>query len=148
MSRVLPAIVLLLPLASCAATPDSVLRDEISATWDRHMEAAVHKDLDAVLEIYADDIVYAAPGQPEVHGIDAVRAMERNTIEMVDLISAEHTTHDLRVWGDVAYETGTVVGPIRPHGQEAAVETWHFMAMWRRGADGVWEVRYLVGLPE
>ncbi len=34
-------------------------------------------------------------------------------MEAVDVIDAAHTTKDLRLYDGVAYELGTVVGPVR-----------------------------------
>jgi hypothetical protein len=48
----------------------------------------------------------------------------------------------------VAYELGTVVGPIRMLGEEPLVVTFHFMAQWVRAADGRWRMRSFVGTPE
>ena len=55
---------------------ESALAATIDDSWRRHIEAAKQKDLEAVLEIYAADIVYVVPSQADVRGIAAVRAME------------------------------------------------------------------------
>ena len=48
----------------------------------------------------------------------------------------------------IAYEIGTVIGPIRVQGKDAETVTFHFMAMWRRQADGSWRILSFVGQPD
>ncbi len=131
-----------------ARLPSSAVRETISSAWRDHIDAAIRKDLEAVLDIYADDIVYAVEGAPEVRGREAIAAMEARTLTEVDVVAAEHTIASLRVFGDVAYELGTVIGPVRPKAGEARTVTFHFMAMWRRQADGAWRIAHMTGRPE
>ena len=65
-----------------------------------------------------------------------------------NVLEAVHTTHSLRVFGDLAYELGTVVGPVQPEGKPAQTVTFHFMATWRRQTDGTWRIKFMVGAPE
>jgi ketosteroid isomerase-like protein len=61
------------------------------------------------------------------------------------LFDATHTTHAIHHAADVAYELGTIAGPVRPTDDTARVVTFRFMAQWRRSSDGSWRVAYLVG---
>jgi len=74
-----------------------------------------------------------------------VAMMEARTLAEIDVVSAEHTTDALRTYGDVAYELGTVIGPIRSKEGELRTVTFRFMAMWRRQVDGAWRIAHLVG---
>ena len=135
-------------LGSCAFAPaGSDAATAIASMWREHIDAAKRKDTAAVLEIYAEDVVYVVGGQ-EQRGRAAMAVSEAEALRGADLIAAEHTTRGLHVIGDVAYEVGSVVGPVRPVGGEAQVVRFHFMATWRRGADGIWRIRHLVGDPE
>jgi ketosteroid isomerase-like protein len=100
------------------------------------------------MRIYAKDIAYVIPAEREVHGLSAIAAMERQGMESADLLHATHTTHDLRVAGDLAYEIGTIEGPLKPAGKPARTVTFHFMALWQQREHGDWRLRYLVGRPE
>jgi len=148
-------------LASCAV--DARVRGEqdaheshvaaaVSRAWAEHIEAARTKDRATVLAIYADDVVYevrssdGTPGAGELRGLGALSAMELASLEQADVeAGVVHTTHALRVFADAAYELGTVAGPVRPRGQGVREVTFHFMALWERGADGSWRIRQLVG---
>ena len=73
--------------------------------------------------------------------------MEARTLADYDVVSAEHAIDALRAFGDGAYELGTVIGPIRPKDGEPQTVTFHFMAMWRRQADGAWRIAHMAGGP-
>lgn len=138
----------LLTLAACASTPvaeNSAVSAAVGRMWKEHIAAAQRKDLDATLAMYADDVVYVIPGAQDVRGRAALEVVEAEALRTADIFDVVHSTHDLHVFGDVAYEVGTVHGPVRPHGQPVRVVTFHFMAQWDRQVDGTWRVRCLVG---
>ncbi len=131
-----------------ALDSSAAAHDAISIAWSDHIDAAIRKDVNAVLEIYADDVIYVVPGMEDVRGRDAIDAMETRSLAEADVLHAEHTIQNLSVFDDIAYELGTVIGPVRPRGRDATTVTFHFMAMWQRQADGGWRIRCFVGLPE
>ncbi len=141
---------LVVVFAACASVRD-MSGLEVSATiarlWREHIDAAKRKDAAAVVTIYADDILYRVPGE-EVRGRAAIAAMEARTLAEADVIDAQHTTTSLRIFGDIAYELGTVVGPIRAGGDPPRTVTFHFMALWKRGADNAWRIQSFVGAPD
>jgi ketosteroid isomerase-like protein len=132
-------------LSSPASTP---AQEAINSAWRTHIDAAVRKDLAEVLEIYADDALYHVTGMPATLGRPALDEMEARSLAGGDVLEARHTTDSLRVFGDVAYELGTISGPIRPHGEPAGIVTFHFMALWRLQADGAWRVAHFAGQPD
>ena len=127
------------------AAADLSVRAAIETTWRAHIAAAVAKDFEGVLAIYAEDMLYVIPGVQEVHGLAGMRRMEAASLAEADVLHATHTIDELAVYGDIAYELGSVVGPVRPKGGEAVVYTFHFMAQWRRGVDGVWRMASMIG---
>ncbi len=134
--------------AGQGAIGNGAIAATLHAHWTAHIAAAVRKDLAATVAIYADDIVYAAPGAPVAEGLEPVTAMEAASLRDGFVVSAEHVTHALRVFGDQAYELGTVIGPVGATGQPPTVITFHFAAVWRRGADGEWRILRFTGQPE
>jgi len=142
----------LLALAACTATghADDVdrVRTAIGEAWRDHLAAVKRKDAFGVGRLYADDIVFIVPPGAEVRGRKAIDDMEAQGLATVEILDVTHTTEGLRVYGDLAYEIGTVVGPVRPHGKPASVVTFHYMARWKRQTDGRWRIQYLVGQPE
>ena len=131
-----------------AESTEADARRAVSAAWRDHIDAAKRKDAKAVVEIYADDVVYVVPGVADVRGRSAIDRMEAETLAANDVLDAVHTIESLEVFGDVAYEIGTVVGPVRAKGEEVQTVTFHFMALWRRQADGAWRIQHIVGEPE
>jgi uncharacterized protein (TIGR02246 family) len=119
----------------------------ISTVWEDHLAAAKRGDVAHIADIYAENAVYVVPGGEETRGKPAIDAMERKGLETTAVAEAAHTTHALRLAGDVAYELGTITGRVGPKGQEPKRMDYHFMAMWQRQASGAWRLRYLIGQP-
>jgi len=132
---------------SADATEASV-GETINAAWREHIEAARRKDLDAVTRIYADDVTYVIPGVEEARGRAAIDKLEARALASATVLEAVHTTESLRVFEGLAYELGTIVGPVQPEGKPVQTVTFHFMATWRRQADGTWRIEFMVGEPE
>ncbi|MGH7693706.1 MAG: YybH family protein [Gemmatimonadaceae bacterium] len=135
------------PSPASAAGEDSTTaatRAAIHAAWLRHIAGAIQRDVAAVSEIYAPNAVYAASGV-EIRGRPALDTMEARGFGAMTVLDAKHSTSDLEVNGDVAYELGSIVGPVQPKGDSARVMSFHFMAQWRKQADGNWRLTYLVG---
>ena len=135
------------PLSATPASDDSI-DGSIAMAWRNHIDAAQQKDLAAVMEIYADDVTYIIPGVQEARGKPALEKIEAAALASADVIEAVHTIDELRVYGDLAYELGTVVGPVRRHGHEPETVSFHFMATWRRQEDGNWRIECMVGAAE
>ena len=133
--------------ASCASLPppEESARAQITRAWREHIAAAMSKDVEGVLAIYADDMVFTIPGATRVAGRAELAQMERTSMASADLLHARHTLHELRVFDDVAYEIGTIEGPVREHGAAARVVTFPYMARWVRRDDGRWQLTYQVG---
>ena len=116
--------------------------------WTRHIEAAKRKDLDAVMKIYGDDVVYIIPGVQELRGLAAMEESEAQALASSDVLNAVHRIDSLQVYEDLAYELGTVEGPVQPQGEPARTVTFHSMATWRRQPNGAWRIQHLVGEAE
>ncbi len=131
--------------AQPVAPPSAEVGAAIAAAWRVHLEAAIGKDRARIAEIYAPDAVFVSEGAPEVRGRPALDEMEARSLELFDVLSATHTTHELLVAGELAYELGTIVGPLRGKNAPERLVTYHFMAQWRRQPDGSWRIAHLVG---
>jgi ketosteroid isomerase-like protein len=137
-----------LPARTGRESTEVQIRAAISKAWRDHIDAAKRKDLVGVMAIYAQDAAYVVPGATEARGHSAINMMETQGLAAADVLDATHTTRDLRIFEDIAYEIGTVAGPVRAKGGVAQTITFHFMGMWRRQGDGTWRLTYLVGQPE
>jgi ketosteroid isomerase-like protein len=123
------------------------VRAAISTAWRDHIDAAKRKDVKGVVAMYSEDVVYIIPGASEVRGRPAINTMEAQGLAAADVLEAAHTSHDVQVFNNVAYEIGTIAGPVRAKGQTVKLVTFHFMGMWQLQEDGAWRLSYLVGRP-
>jgi len=119
-------------------------RQAISAAWKAHIAAAKDNDLDGVMDVYADDIVYII-GETNIRGREAMRLHEQTSLAGGQVINALHSIDALRVVGDTAFEIGSVVGPVAVGDAPAHTVSFYFMARWVRGRDGHWRLQSLVG---
>ena len=136
---------LLTPSGSPTDSAITSARTAIERAWADHIAAAKRRDLAGVIDMYAKDAVYAVGGAPEIRGRPAIDSMEAQGLRVVTVIDARHQSQAVRLAGDIAYEVGTIAGPVRPAGDTARVVTFNFMAQWRREPPGVWRLTYLVG---
>ena len=136
---------LMAPPAGSTDSGIANVRRAIGRAWADHIAAAKRRDLAGVIAMYAKDAVYAVGGGPEVRGRPAIDSMEAQGLRAVTLIDARHETHAVRLAGDIAYEVGTIIGPVKPAGDTARVVAFNFMAQWRREPGDIWRLTYLVG---
>jgi len=70
------------------------------------VEADISKDLDRIMELFAEDINYQPPGVPPLFGKDAVRRyLDRAFDQTEDMIAGSDRT-EVSVSGDLAYSVG------------------------------------------
>ena len=125
----------------------AAVRAAIALAWQEHIEAARQKDVAHVTQIYSDDVTYIIPGVQEARGRAEIDELEAAALASADVLEARHSTSSLRLFGDHAYELGTVIGPVRPKGEAARTVTFHYMALWRRQPDGSWRIQSMIGEP-
>ena len=151
------ALALLLLPACATMGGEEDVRDGIADAWKNHLAGVRQKDPWRVGRLYTDDVVYIVPGECEVRGRKAIDEMEAQGLKTVEILDVTHTTEALEVHGDVAYEIGTVVGPVRPHGKPAKTVTFRYIARWRRVPEETsgwhrfearWCIQYMVGEPD
>jgi len=121
------------------------VRSAIHAAWTDHVAAARRSDLAGVMELYGEDAVYLVPGSVLARGHAEIEQMEARTMASAEVLEAYHATESIRVYGDVAYEVGTVVGRVRPNGEPTIHVGFRYMATWRRESDGTWRVGVMAG---
>ena len=139
-SRVIaPIVVSIVLAATCAARAEDAAAIE-RAAHDGYVAAINSNDVDALMAMLTDDIVYQAPGGPEVVGKVAVR-------EWISGYVAAYRTHweksslGFTVNGDWAFERYTYksTDTDRKTG-EVATDVGKGINIFRRGADGKWRV--------
>jgi len=133
-------ITTLLICSACATPIDSsadeaALREMVTA-WDVAYNA---RDAEALVEYYAEDAVRMNANQPALMGIDAIKTSfveewEQSDWQGKDVVAAIHVT------GDLATMRGTWSGTLRPsEGGEPIEDRGHWVASYRRQADGSWK---------
>ncbi len=134
------------PSGAATAVTEEGARSAIAKAWDGHLAAARSKDAAGVLAMYTENALTIENDGDPVRGRRAIEQAELQGFATVDVQDdVVHTTHELRLVGDVAYELGMVEGTVRPKGQAEVHVVYHFMATWMRETDGVWRLHCLVG---
>lgn len=116
----------------------------IHRAWTEHIAAAQRKDLGGVMEIYGEDMLYIV-GDTELRGLDVLRRHEQESLASATVLNALHTTDSLKVSEHSAFELGSIVGPVTSGDGPAQTVEFSFMARWRLGSDGRWQLTTLVG---
>ena len=138
-----------LTAASCAkpepAPPPSPAPSAQSASQEalgkmnRDFAAALNaKDAKKAASYYAEDAVLYPPGEPPVHGREAIEAYWKGAIEQGGIRDASVETIDAKSSGDLGYEIGQFVATVNGPDGQPMTDRGRFVELLRRGPDGVW----------
>ncbi len=106
-------------------------------TW---LRATREGDLDTVLTLMTEDVLFLVPGQPPMHGraafAEALRAvLGKNSVESASEIE------EIEVLGDVAWcRTRLDVTVRSKHGDTPMLRHGHTLSILRRCEDGKWRL--------
>jgi uncharacterized protein (TIGR02246 family) len=149
MRRVAIAFIVL-ALAACKPPPpaatDSVARQQqdiaaVHAFIDKVGSTFNTGNLDAFMEVFADDAIQFNQGYPDVVGMAAIRKQYEDALAQFDLKVAFHTA-EVVVAGNIAYEGGTYDIILTPRGDPKAASTTvtnRHVHVLKRQADGSWK---------
>lgn len=119
-------------------------RQEIQKLHDRDIRASMALDVDQLSSLWDDELVVIPPGEKPIRGKAAVRAwMEKNAEAMlnVEILGYNEDWAEVRIFGEYAYEWGTIRERHRPFaGGEEQESTSNVMRILKRQADGSWRV--------
>jgi uncharacterized protein (TIGR02246 family) len=108
---------------------------EVIATW---MRASKENDLDTVLTLMAEDVVFLRPGQPPMRGRDAFAAASRSVHGSIRL-EDESEIQEIRIDGDHAYCWNNLSLTITPVGGGSSMrQAGPILSVFRREPDGRW----------
>ena len=109
----------------------------VIATW---LEATSRGDLERVLELMAEDVVFLAAGRPPMRGRAAFAAASR-AAEGQSRIDGRADVQEVRVFGDWAYTWAQLAMAIHPAagGAPARLEG-PALSVFRRAAPGRWVI--------
>jgi uncharacterized protein (TIGR02246 family) len=115
-----------------AMTDDERAIRDLVATW---MKASETGDIDTVLSLMADDMIFMVPGR-EPFGKDAFRAASA-TMKGVRLTGTSDI-RELKVLGDWAYIRNYIEITITPPNGTAMRRTGYALSILRKQSDGRW----------
>ena len=113
-------------------TSDERAIRELVDTW---MDATRRGDLDTVLGLMADDVVFMVPGQ-EPFGKDAFAASSAKMSGVE--FDGRHEIQELQVLGDLAYLRNHIDLTVTPPGGPSSRRAGYTLTIFRRLADGRW----------
>jgi uncharacterized protein (TIGR02246 family) len=108
---------------------------EVIATW---MRASAAGDLERVLSLMAEDVVFLVPGQLPMRGRDAFAAASRAMAGEVHF-EGRSDIQEIRVAGDYAFcwsHLSVAVTPLQ--GGAPMQRTGHVLSVFRKEPDGRW----------
>jgi uncharacterized protein (TIGR02246 family) len=112
----------------------------IRALVDTWMRATRAGDLDRVLELMAEDVVFLAAGRPPMRGTEAFAAASR-AMEGKVTIDGRAEIQEVRVFGDWAYCWNQLTITMRPaDGSAPAERSGPALSILRRNPDGRWVI--------
>jgi uncharacterized protein (TIGR02246 family) len=115
-------------------TADERAIRELIATW---MRASMAGDVDTVLSLMADDVVFMVAGQ-EPFGKEAFAAAANNMQGM--RLEGTSDIRELQVLGDWAFARTYLQVTMTPRGGAPARRHGYAMSIFRKGADGLWRL--------
>jgi uncharacterized protein (TIGR02246 family) len=115
---------------------EQAIRDLVES-WMRATRAG---DLDRVLEMVAEDVVFLASGRPPMRGREAFAAASR-AMEGKVTIEGSADTQEVRVFGDWAYCWNQLTITVRPSdGSTPTERSGPALSILRRNPDGRWVI--------
>ena len=107
---------------------------ELVATWHRATAAG---DLQRILSLMADDVIFLTPGRPPMRGKEAFAAGFR-TLLQTHRIESAGTIKELHVAGDWAFFWAELSVTVIPRSGPPARRTGNTLTILRKHADGAW----------
>jgi uncharacterized protein (TIGR02246 family) len=106
------------------------------ATW---IDASRRGDLDAILPLMADDVVFLVHGRPPMRGRDAF-AQSFRAAGQQQKIDATSEIEEIAISGDLSYCVSRLQVTITPPGGASNRRSGHVLTVLRRGPRGNWVI--------
>lgn len=113
---------------------EKAIRNVISS-WQK---AIAEGDLDRILTLMSEDVVFLTPGQPPMHGRETFAAASRTNAGQID-IEASGEPVEIQVSGDMAYAWTNLTVTITPrNGDTPTRRRGSTLSIFRKTAAGNW----------
>ena len=83
-----------------------VERKKAEQVWNDLCKADMSKDLNKVLELYSEDVIYQVSGFPTINGKDALRRFSDGSLDFIDDMKWGVDRTEISESGDLAYTSG------------------------------------------
>ena len=108
---------------------------EVIATW---MRATLEGDVEKVLSLMAEDVVFLLPGHPPMRGRDAFAAASRSALGQVR-IEGKPDIQEIHIAGDYAFCWNYLSVTVTPlQGGSPKRREGHILSVFRREPDARW----------
>jgi uncharacterized protein (TIGR02246 family) len=125
--------------AESKQTGDEADRNAILALVERWHRATRAKDMHAILELVAEDVVFLPSSLPPIKGKEEVEKMYRAFFPIYREIKQEAAIEELQVVGDWAFLWGTDELRLMPESGEAEIHMkGKGLSILKRQSDGSW----------
>jgi len=120
----------------------------INAVNARDVQFALANDADQMMSQWADDIVLLQPGAPIMRGRAAIAEKFRSA-PRPEIVEYVLDIHEVKVFGDHAFQWGTYLYGMRPPGGGETIRTHgKIMRVLQRQADGTWKIHIGMTTPD
>jgi len=144
----LPALACLVAFPLSAQAPSNETLAALAAANLRLMKALERNDAAAFASVYAEDGVLLQTRQPEVRGRAAIRAFMEQDLKGNPFKRFEISSLEVRGEGSLAIEIARfTASAVDALGSRSSI-TQRFLTVWKRQADGAWQIQTQMGQVE
>jgi len=134
------------PVAAAPAVDTAAVMAGLADAWNRWAVADTAGNLDALMDVFAEDGRIDAKGFPPMLGRAAAREMFSPLYAQVDYFEASATpANTVVISNELAHQSGTVVERYTTKGQPGEMTDYaRYAAAFVKGADGLWRWGYMM----
>jgi ketosteroid isomerase-like protein len=115
------------------------LRSDIQERWQRFTEAFIAGDAaTATKAFFTDDAINIVSGSPDAIGRSAIDSAFKHMFSITRVISADRTTDEVELSGNLAYERGHLTEVTQQRQNPRRSVSAHYLAIWRQQPDSGW----------
>jgi len=121
-----------------ASKKDNKLKDQVQAVNDKLAKANVSGDMDAIADLYADDVVYLPNYGPMIKGKEGMEEFEKKMMESgAKMTSMTLTTMEVMDFGEMVFEIGTYALSMEIPGMDQPwADKGKYVSLWRKAKGG------------